>query len=217
MGADPAYAGQAVYNPFTLAFYDWFVLGFSNAMVWRCPTPRLLRLYDEHVSAHHLDVGVGTGYFLDKCHFPVAAPGIALLDMNPHSLRVAARRIRRYRPKTLQANVLEPIQWDGPAFDSIAVNYLLHCLPGTIADKAAIFGYLEPLLHDGRPLFGSTILNGGVRHTPVSQRLMALYNAKGIFCNSNDDLEGLSQALAEHFSRYELATSGSVALFAGWK
>ncbi len=188
----PAYAGQRVYNPLTLAGYDWYVLSLSNALVWRCPTPRLLRLYDEHVSAAHLDVGVGTGYFLDKCRFPVPAPRITLLDLNPHPLRTAARRIKRYRPQICQANVLEPIQWDGPEFGSIAVHYLLHCLPGTIADKAAVFANLKPLLHDGCPLFGSTILNSGVRHTPASRRLMALYNATGAFCNSDDTIEGLS-------------------------
>jgi 2-polyprenyl-3-methyl-5-hydroxy-6-metoxy-1,4-benzoquinol methylase len=206
-----------VYNPLTLAVYDWYVLGFSNARIWHCPTPLLLRHYDEHVSAAHLDVGVGTGYFLDKCHFPVANPRIVLMDLNPHPLRVAARRIQRYYPQTFQANVLEPIRWDGPRFNSIAVNYVLHCLPGTIADKAAVFAHLVPLLHDGCPLFGSTILHGGVHQTRGSRRLMALYNAIGAFCNSDDDLEGLDQALTEHFSRYELTTSGSVALFTAWK
>jgi hypothetical protein len=215
--SDPAYAGQRIYNPFTLAAYNWYVLGFSNALVWRCPTPRLLRLYNEHVSAVHLDVGVGTGYFLDKCRFPIPAPQITLLDMNPHALRTAARQIRRHHPRTHQANVLEPIRLDDSGFDSIAVNYLLHCLPGTMADKAAVFAHLQPLLRDGCPLFGSTILNGGVPHTPMSRRLMGAYNARGIFCNLGDDLESLRQALAEHFSRYELTTSGSVALFVGWK
>ncbi len=206
-----------VYNPLTLAGYDWYVLGFSNARVWRCPTPLLLRHYDEHVSAAHLDVGVGTGYFLDKCRFPVSTPTIVLMDLNPYPLHVAARRIQRYRPRTLRANILEPIRWDGPRFDSIAMNYVLHCLPGTIVEKAVAFAHLTPLLNDGCPLFGSTILHGGVRQTRGSRRVMALYNAIGVFGNSDDTLDGLDRALAEHFSRHELTTSGSVALFTAWK
>lgn len=74
--AERAVAGQAVYTKRVLHVYDLFVLGFSNRFVWRCPTPALLAHYDRHVTANHLDVGVGTGYFLDRCHFPSAAAGV---------------------------------------------------------------------------------------------------------------------------------------------
>lgn len=53
-------AGQAVHTRRTLAVYDVVVLGISNRVVWKCPTPRLLAHYDRHVSANHLDVGAGT-------------------------------------------------------------------------------------------------------------------------------------------------------------
>jgi len=54
---DETYAGQAIYNPVTLALYDIVVLGVSNRLIWRCPTPRILRLYNQHVTDNHLDVG----------------------------------------------------------------------------------------------------------------------------------------------------------------
>ena len=57
-------AGQAVYSPFVLRMYDWFVLGFSSRFIWRCPASEMRRLYDRNVSSRHLDIGVGTGYFL---------------------------------------------------------------------------------------------------------------------------------------------------------
>ena len=91
-------AGQAAYTPLTLRIYDWFVLGFSNRFLWRCPTSELEALYDRNVSARHLDIGVGTGYFLDKAAWPVADPEITLVDLNPHSLDAAARRIARFSP-----------------------------------------------------------------------------------------------------------------------
>ena len=53
-------AGQAVYTPWTLDLYDLVVLGLSNRLIWKCPTQRLLDLYNENVSDRHLDVGVGT-------------------------------------------------------------------------------------------------------------------------------------------------------------
>ncbi len=107
-------AGQAVYTPLSLRAYDAFVLGFSNAALWRCPTRKLQSVYNRNVSDQHLDVGVGTGYFLDRATWPVANPKVVLADLNPHSLAAAAKRIGRYRPETLIANVLEPLQLTGP-------------------------------------------------------------------------------------------------------
>ena len=84
-------AGQAVYSPIVLRTYDWIVLGFSNRFLWRCPTTELCRLYDRNVSDCHLDVGVSTGYFLDKAKWPVAKPAITLLDLNSNCLTAASR------------------------------------------------------------------------------------------------------------------------------
>src|SRR5439155_20122042 len=61
----------AVYTKSYLeAVYDPLVVHFSCRYAWKCPNRRVLDFYNEHVSACHLDVGVGTGYFLEKCHFP---------------------------------------------------------------------------------------------------------------------------------------------------
>jgi hypothetical protein len=75
-------AGQAVYSTSTLALYDWFVLGVSNRFVWNCQSEHILALYDRYVTANHLDVGVGTGYFLAHCRFPHDRPRLGLLDLN---------------------------------------------------------------------------------------------------------------------------------------
>ena len=95
-----------MYTPLVLWGYDLLVLGFSNRFVWRCRSSRMLERYDSYVGARHLDVGVGTGWFLDHCNWPVEAPQITLLDLNENSLSVASKRIRRYAPATIQANVL---------------------------------------------------------------------------------------------------------------
>ena len=63
-------AGQAVYTKGNLAAYDLFVLGISNRYIWKCPSVRIKEHYNQHLSSNHLDVGVGTGYFLDQCRFP---------------------------------------------------------------------------------------------------------------------------------------------------
>jgi SAM-dependent methyltransferase len=127
-------AGQAVYTPLTLKVYDHLVLGFSNRFLWRCPTSTLVDLYDRNASEVHLDVGVGTGYFLDKTAWPVENPDITLLDLNSNSLEAAATRIARYQRTTLKADISEPIPLERK-YRSVGLCYLLHCLPGPISEK----------------------------------------------------------------------------------
>jgi SAM-dependent methyltransferase len=211
---DDTHAGQAIYTPAVLAIYDLFVLGISNHFIWRCPTHRLLAHYNQHISAAHLDVGVGTGYFLDRCRFPVDPPRLALFDLSPHSLARTARRVRRYKPAVYRGDVLKPPPIEPDSFASIGLNYLLHCLPGTIRTKGIVFDHLKPLLQPGGVIFGSTILNGGVQHSRVSNWLMEAYNRRGTFSNREDDLEGLRDVLAARWTHHEVETCGRVALFA---
>ena len=174
-------AGQAAYTKGNLRLYDFIVLGLTNHLIWNCPTKRLVQQYDIHITANHLDVGVGTGYFLDQCRFPSHTPRVALSDINRNSLDFAAQRIARHSPETYLRNVLEPVSIDAAKFDSVGINYLLHCLPGTIAAKSVILDHLKALMNPNAVLFGSTLLQGGVSRSWLARRLMAFYNKKGIF------------------------------------
>jgi len=209
-------AGAAVYSKPVLSIYDLYVLGFSNTFVWRCPSRLILQFYNEHISGKHLDVGVGTGYFLNKCQFPVPDPTIALLDLNENSLQATAARLQRYDPTIYQANVLEPLHIEPAGFDSIALNYLLHCLPGPMRSKEVVFGNLKALLNqDGGLIFGTTILAEGVRQNFLARTLMRVYNSKGIFGNVNDNAAELERVLKENFPDFSLHIVGCVAFFAG--
>ena len=215
VSAEQVEAGQAVYSKGTLAVYDWVVLRISNRFIWKCPTPGLVAHYDKHVSANHLDVGVGTGYFLDRCRFESPTPRVALMDLNPEALAFAARRIARYQPESYRRNVLEPIVIEGARFDSVGVNYLLHCMPGSIESKAVAFDHLKALMNPNAVLFGSTLLQGGVHRSGMAKRLMAVYNKKGIFANQQDDLDGLERALRSRFRDVSVQVVGCAALFSG--
>jgi 2-polyprenyl-3-methyl-5-hydroxy-6-metoxy-1,4-benzoquinol methylase len=206
-------AGQAVYTERTLTIYDFVVLGVSNRFLWKCPTSRLEEHYNKHVTANHLDVGVGTGYFLDRCRFPSQNPRVALMDLNAATLDFASRRIARYKPETHCRNVLKPISLAGEKFDSIGINYLLHCIPGTIGSKAVAFDHLKALMKPGAVIFGSTLLQGGVARNWLARRLMNVYNRKGIFSNQHDDLEGLKRALEMRFREVSVEVAGCAAIF----
>jgi len=206
------HAGQAVYSPLVLAIYDLYVLGLSNHLLWRCPTRHLRSLYDRNVSSRHLDVGVGTGYFLDKACWPGPDPAITLVDLNANSLNAAARRIGRYPLQTLRANALESMPAIGP-FDSVGLCYLLHCLPGTLREKAIVFSHLEPLLVPGARVFGATIVQGSAPRSRAAQALMDAYNRRGVFSNASDTAEELESILERRFADVTVKLHGAVALF----
>ena len=99
-------------------------------------------------------------------------------------------------------------------YDSIALFYLLHCLPGTMADKARVFAHLKPHLAPGGVLFGATVLGDGTRHNRFGRALEHVYNRRGIFDNRRDTAEALAHALGEHFADVCVEQHGAVALFA---
>lgn len=212
-------AGKAVYNPVVLALYDAWVLGLTNSYIWRCPSTRILDLYDRNVSDCHLDVGVGTGWYLDRCRFPVAEPRITLFDLNRNSLDHCATRIARYRPTSVYGDVLEPFELPRHQFGSIAVNYLLHCLPAVVPSgslplgKWSIFNNLTATLRSDGVLFGATVLGAGAATNWVQRGLMNLYNQRGIFGNITDSREALERGLEASFRDVTIEVEGVVALF----
>jgi hypothetical protein len=208
-------AGQAAYSKRALAIYDILVLGISNSFIWKCPSSRIEGLYNKHVSANHLDVGVGTGYFLDRCEFPPENSRVALMDLNPNTLDFTSKRISRYKPETYRHNVLDPISTDIQPFDSVGMNYLLHCLPGSILEKAVVFDNIKAIMNRNALIFGSTILQGDATRSWTARRLMGLYNKKGIFANTADDFGSLEEALNQRFENVSVELIGCVALFSG--
>jgi ubiquinone/menaquinone biosynthesis C-methylase UbiE len=206
-------AGYTVYSRVFLSVYDLFVLGFLCRFIWKCRSRHLLKLYNRHITANHLDVGVGTGYFLDHCSFPVAMPRIVLIDLNNNCLEATAKRLVRYSPDAWCGDVLQPIDMDAQRFDSVAVNGLLHCLPGTIRTKGIVFDHVEPLLNPGGVLFGCTILNKGVNKSRVAQCTMSFLNKRGVFTNLEDDLEDLTEELSKRFQQNGVQVIGCMALF----
>ena len=206
-------AGQALYSRPFLAIYDWCALGLNCRYVWRCPSHHLLAHYNRHVSAYHLDVGVGTGHFLDKCTFPSTRLRLALMDLNLNCLDVAAKRVARHNPEVYRRNVLDPIEIDAPGFDSIAVLNVLHCLPGTMETKGVAFDHLKALLNPGGVLFGSTIVCRGVRMNPLATLVAWWNNRLGTMTNMEDDADGLRHALEQRFAETSVEVIGCEALF----
>jgi SAM-dependent methyltransferase len=209
---DPAYEGQREYTPLFLKIYDPLILGFFTPVLWRCPTARLVEGYRRHVGHRHLDVGPGTGYFLERAGMPDGSP-VTLLDPNVHVLDHASRRLRRLDITTIEADVCKPLPVRGP-FDSAALNGVLHCLPGPLPRKAAAVANVAAVLAPTGVLFGASILGSSTRHTWLSRSILKANNRRGTFDNLGDTQEGLGEILEASFERVELETVGSMAVFA---
>jgi len=213
IASEDTIAGQAVYSKKMLSVYDLWVLGVSNSLIWKCRTKNILRWLNQSLTANHLDVGVGTGYYLDRCSFPTSKIRLFLLDLNPNSLEATAHRVNRYTPEVYQSDILQPLPEQLQRFDSVSLNYLLHCLPGDLISKAVLFDHLESWLNPGAIISGSTILHAGVPRGLSARRLMQFYNQKQIFSNTFDSLDELQSQLTSRYTDVEINVIGCVALF----
>ena len=204
---------QKIYTPLALKFYNLYVLRFSNRFIWHCKSKCILEFYNKNITANHLDVGVGTGYFLDHAQFPSSKPSVALLDLNNHCLQCTSKLLSRYQPKIYHANIFQPLTMIDQKFDSIGLNYVLHCLPGSFTQKSNVISNLKSLLTKNGILFGSTILAKDQTHNWLGSKLLTIYNKKGIFDNWKDDRFGLEEMLNQHFFNVEIKVMGTVAFF----
>lgn len=208
---DPAYKGQSGYNRVLLGLYDPLVLGPIARFIWRCPTTGLVERYRRHIRAPHLDVGPGTGYFLERAGLRAGAP-VTILDPNRNVLRHVSHRLRSLSVTPVEADVLKPLPVGGP-FHSAALHLVLHCLPAPLQRKAVAIANVASVLAPDGVLFGASVLGRRARHSWPARRVLDAFNREGSFDNLADTEDGLRDVLAASFSRVELDVVGSIALF----
>lgn len=205
--------GIKAYTPLSLKLYDWWVLQISNRYAWKCATEQhLIPHYRNNMKSNHLDVGVGSGYYL---RFAPDFCTISLLDLNISSLDAANERVGRNRVKeSILHDVFNPYPSHlHEQFDSLSMFYLLHCLPGEMEDKSEVIAHASAALKKEGRLFGATILGDDAGHNMFGRKLMQLYNEKGIFSNKTDSIDALKSLLYRYFYHVEITVVGRVALF----
>jgi ubiquinone/menaquinone biosynthesis C-methylase UbiE len=210
--SDPSYKGQSGYNAAMLAIYDVWVLKFMAKAVWKVPVAQGVDRYRQHMGHRHLDVGPGTGYFIEKAD-PPRDTEITLLDPNQTVLRHAAKRLEERHPITVEADVMKPLPVDGP-FDSAALSFVLHCLRGPEGNKAVAVRNIADVLSPEGVLFGGTVLGLQGNHTKSARAFLRVANKQGAFDNLDDTAEGLRRILEMSFSAVDVDVVGSAALFA---
>lgn len=209
--SDPAFRGQADYNSFLLRLYDPLVLGPISRYVWRAPADLGVAMYRRHIRPNHLDVGPGTGYFIDHAGLPAGSP-VTILDPNRNVLRHVSRRLRGLAVTAVEADVLKPLPVAGP-FASAGLNAVLHCLPGPLDRKAVAIANIARVLTPEAALFGATVLGRSARHTRAGRAMLAAFNRRGVFDNLDDTEDGIADILRRSFGEVSIETVGGLAIF----
>ena len=199
-----------IYTDLVLKMYNIWVLRISNKYAWRCPTKEvLLPFFRENISSQHIDVGVGTGYYLSHVN---NINKLTLLDANPNCLEYVKKNLTNRHIENL---ILHDVKVPFPKeiqkkYGSVSCFYLLHCLSG---DKRSVIENLSTLLNEKGVLYGATILGKAVNHNVFGKKLMSVYNEKGIFGNMEDSLQDFKEIFESYFGYVEFEMRGKVMLF----
>lgn len=206
---------QAYFNPLLLFFYDWIVYSIVSKYIWGCSVELLLSHYRALLDSPHLEVGVGTGYLLDRLD-PVGKR-IDLMDLSDSCLAKAGARLARFEPDKIKHNILEPYPEDEANrkhyYSSICLNYVLHCVPGSFKDKSIALGNLKTLLTKDGIIFGATVVAKNNNSSKLAQLAMRVLNRMGIFNNSHDDPKKLKSELAKYYQHVDVTVISSTAFF----
>lgn len=224
-------ASDAVYTPATLRKYDRFVWQFNAPFLWRIHLEEVKGLYNDGLlhSKRHAEIAVGTGLLLRELNVPDSLVDITLLDLNPHSLE-ACQTLLSSHPHyeysqvqftPIQCDILQPVPVKlHHQYDSVAANFLLHCLSGegSASSQTALRHAADLLKPKTGVLFGTTVLgqallNDADRAGPAALETLRLYNEWGIFGNLDHTYADLSRTLHELFHDVEVWRTG---YGAGW-
>jgi SAM-dependent methyltransferase len=208
---DPAYKGQADYSRPVLQLYDPLVLGPIATYVWRCPSARLTEHYRRHIRSRHLDVGPGTGYFLERSGL-ASGSEVTILDPNTTVLRHVSARLACLDVTAVEADVCKPLPLEG-TFDSASLNLVIHCLPGPFERKVAAVANVATVMAPDGVLFGSSVIGETGPHNPVARTMLRAYNRRGAFDNLQDSEGAIGEMLASSFEEVEVDAIGSIAVF----
>lgn len=205
---------QNYFNKVSLIFYDLILYGVISKYAWGSSIARLDSHYKKYVRSNHLEVGVGTGFLLNRVAFDSIQPRLALMDLSRDCLEKTKLKVSRYAPETYIQNLLEPIGYDIPQFESIGVNYVMHCVPGNLIEKSIAFSHLQPLLSKEGVLFGTTVLSEDVHKNLLAKPVMWFLNFLGIFNNRGDNARDLKNYFENNFHLIEFEVIGVTAFFA---
>ncbi len=93
------------------------------------------------------------------------------------------------------------------------MNYLLHCISGSLREKGVIFYHVSDRLEPRGILFGATVFGKCESMPPLARRAMKLFSWRGVFGNADDCETDLRSELEKRFTDVKIELEGCVGLF----
>lgn len=192
----------------SLKFYDLAVNKINCKYVWRCSENYIFENYKKNIRRKHLEIGPGTGYFLKKINN--SDIDLTLMDINQPILQFSSNNLKTSfsNVKIRNHNIFEKKIEE--KYDSIGINYVLHCVPGKLEDK--IDKLLNNLNKHGI-LFGATVISDPERLYFLSKLELKALNKFNVFNNSNDYSQNLINYLNYNQIKYDCNLIGNVLIF----
>ncbi|KAK2596152.1 hypothetical protein QQS21_006429 [Conoideocrella luteorostrata] len=204
---------KELYKTRRLLIYDYWVLGIVSTWAWGCPTAAYpLPQFRANIGKNHLDIGIGTGYYLRKGKIP-STTKITLMDIEKTALDFALKRCGRPDARGMVADILKPLPTQ-EKYDSISMYYLLHCIPASIEEKCSIFSHIKDNMTPDGVIHGANVVAKGVRKdNKFAAHMRRKVLEAGIFQNLEDKPYDFEHALRQNFHEVEVRVVGTVFVF----
>ena len=193
--------------------YDKFVNKVNCEKVWKCPQKHIINNYRRNINENHLEIGPGTGYFLTKENLDVNLNKLTLIDVNSEILDYSRNKLQsEYSDINILCHDLFTCEIpDSVVFNSVGINYVLHCVPGNLQTK--LDKLISNLGDNKYNLFGASVICDPLHMNPIAEYELMFLNAFGIFHNNNDTYEELDEYLNNRNLKFTLKKQGYVAIF----
>ena len=195
----------------SIKFYDYLVNDINCNYAWRCNKNNIFDLYRKNLESNHLEIGPGSGYFLLPKHHNKKIGNLFLMDINYPILNHSHNNLKNHFPNVypIKHNIFEN-SLKFLDFQSVGINYVLHCVPGRLENK------MEKLINnlpENLTIFGSTVINDFNKQTNLSQVELMVLNKLGIFNNSNDYSNALIKFAKSNKLEFDTQIIGNVLIF----
>jgi hypothetical protein len=130
------------------------------------------------LKSNHLEIGPGSGYFLNPSNHNKNINKLKLMDINLPILKYSKNNLLKCYPnvKIIEHNIFEDKIELGD-IESVGINYLLHCVPGNLEKK---IDKLVSNLPDNINIFGSSVINDTDKQNILSNLELKFLNKYGM-------------------------------------
>jgi len=195
----------------SIKFYDFLVNDLNCNYAWRCHKSNIFKNYQKNLRSNHLEIGPGSGYFLNPKFHKKEISNLFLMDVNQPILEASQQNLEKHYSniQLLNHNIFNK-ELDSLKINSIGINYVLHCVPGPLDQK------LEKLhlnLPKNTNIFGATVISDFERQTELSKLELKVLNHKGIFNNKMDFSNDFIDFVAKNKLENSYQIVGNVLIF----